>query len=57
MKVLRNNKDYKQYQLIFSCNEMITNIEHCNSNIKYKKELDENKKNNLSVGSTQVTRN
>lgn len=45
MKVLRNNKDYKQYQLIFSCDEMITNIEHCNSNIRYKKELDDNKKN------------
>lgn len=56
MKVLRNNKNYKQYQLIFSCDEMITNIEHCNSNIRYKKELDDNKKNKKNTPSLATKR-
>lgn len=56
MKVLRNNKNYKQSELIVSCDEMITNIEHCNSNIRYKKELDDNKKNKKNTPSLATKR-
>ena len=56
MNVLRNNKNYKQYQLIFALDEMITNIEHCNSNIRYKKELDNNKKNKKNTPSLATKR-
>lgn len=56
MKVLRNNKNYKQSQLIVSCREMITNIEHCNSNIRYKKEIDDNKKDKKNTPSLATKR-
>ncbi|MGL5753069.1 MAG: hypothetical protein ACRCXT_21180 [Paraclostridium sp.] len=52
IQVLKDT-NYNQEQLMCCCSEMVTNIEHCKSSTKYKKELD--KKNNSSVGSTQVT--
>lgn len=51
---LMRTQDYTQKDLCAELDEMIINIEHCKSNMRLKKEID--KKNNSSVGSTQVTK-